>query len=125
MPRDVERIERLQAAMKEAGLDALAVGLPANVLLLTGYFPVMGTCFAIVTREGEVVLYAPEDERDLAECRCGDPIVYYHPEGIPALRSQIRATMSLDGKVVGFECGEVYEPASYVSMHLFLTAIPE
>jgi len=125
MSRDVERIERLQYAMKEAGLDALAVGLPANVLLLTGYFPVIGDSFAIVTREGEVILYCPEDERDLAECRCYDPIVYYRPDGIQALRGQICSTVPLDGKVVGFECGELYEPVSYASMHLFHTAITE
>ena len=125
MPRDAERIERLQAAMKEAGLDALAVGLPANVLLLTGCFPVMGNSFAIVTREGEVTLYSPEDERELAEGRCDDRIVYYQPDGLESLRRQVCSTIRLDGKVVGFECGEVYEPASYVSMHLFGNAVAE
>lgn len=126
MPRDAERIERLQEAMKEAGLDALAVGLPVNVLLLTGYFPVVGQSFAVVTREGELTLYAPEDERDLADCRCDDHhIVFYRPDGLQALRREICGASKLDGKVVGFECGEVYEPASYASMHLFHTAVPE
>jgi Xaa-Pro aminopeptidase len=125
MPRDLERIDRLQEAMQEAGLDALAVGLPANVLLLTSYFPVVGNSFAIVTREGEVILYAPEDERDLVECRCDDRIVYYRPDGVQSLHRQICSTAPLEGKVVGFECGECHEPASYVSMHLFQTAIPE
>jgi Xaa-Pro aminopeptidase len=125
MPRDAERIERLQEAMQEAGFDAIAAGLPANVLLLTGYFPVVGNSFAIVTREGELVLFAPEDERDLAECRCFDPIVYYRPDGIQALRRQICSALPLDGKVVGFESGEFYEPASYASMHLFHTDIME
>jgi Xaa-Pro aminopeptidase len=125
MPRDAERIERLQVAMKEAGLDAIAVGLPTNVLLLTGHFPVTGHSFAIVTREGEVILYSPEDERELAECRCDDRIVSYQPDGVPELRRHICATASLDGKVVGFECGECYEPASYASMHLFHTVVPE
>jgi Xaa-Pro dipeptidase len=125
MPRDAERIERLQAAMKETGLDALAVGLPTNVLLLTGYFPVTGNSFAVVTREGEVIVYLPEDERDLAEIRCDDRVVCYKPDGIPALRRLMSATASLDDKVVGFECGELYEPSSYASMHLFHTAVPE
>ncbi len=125
MRRDAERIERLQDAMHEAGLDALACGLPTNVLLCTGYFPVVGTSFAIVTREGECFLYAPEDERDLAECRCGERTFFYHPEGIQSLRRQICSSCFLDGKVVGFECGELYEPASYAAMHLFQTAVPE
>jgi Xaa-Pro aminopeptidase len=125
MSRDAERIERLQEAMREAGLDALAVGLPTNVLLLTGYFPVIGNSFAVLTREGEVTLFAPEDESDLAGCRCYDPIVYYRPDGIQRLRRQICSTLPLDGKVVGYECGELHEPASYASMHLFHTAVPE
>ncbi len=119
MPRDAERIERLMEAMKQTGLDALAVGLPSNVLLLTGYFPVVGKSIAVVTREGELTLFAPEDERDLADCRCGDRIVYYKDV------REIRAEAGLDGKVVGFECGEMYQPASYASMHLFHTAMPE
>ncbi len=125
MPRDVERIERLQDAMKEAGLDALAVGLPSNVLLLTGYFPVTGTSFAILTREGELTLFAPEDERELAESRSSDRTIFYQPDGIEALRREIRAAVPLDGKVTGFECGETFQPASYVAMHLYQTSIPE
>jgi Xaa-Pro aminopeptidase len=123
---DPERIVRLQDAMKEAGLDALAVGLPIHVLLVAGYFPVVGHSFAIVTREGELTLFAPEDERDLADCHCDDSrIVFYRPRGLESLRREIAAHTPLGGKVVGFECGELYEEASYASMHLFLTAVPE
>jgi Xaa-Pro aminopeptidase len=122
---DAERIERLMVAMRQEGLDALAVSLPANVLLVTGYFPVIGNSLAILTREGECIVYAPEDERDLAEGRCGDRTVYYRPDGIGHLRHLIDATAAVNRKVVGIECGELYEPASYASMHLFYSAIPE
>ena len=125
MARDAERIERLQDAMRAAGLDAIACGLPTNVLLCTGYFPVVGTSFTILTREGECFLYAPEDERELAECRCAERTFFYRPEGIPSLHRRICATCSIEGKVIGFECGELYEPASYASIHLFHTAVPE
>ncbi len=125
MPRDVERIERLQDAMREAGLDVLAVGLPSNVLLLSGYFPVAGTAFAILTRDGELTLFAPEDERELTESRSSDRTVYYHPDGIGALRREIRSAVSLDRMVTGFECGETFEPASYIAMHLYQTSIVE
>jgi len=122
--RDVERIERLQEAVKQSGLDALAVGLPANVLLVTGYFPVTGASLAVLTREGEQILYAPEDERDFAEFRC-DRTVYYRADGMGSLRREIASTAGLEGKVVGFECGDLYEPSSYAAMHLFPTAVPE
>ena len=50
MPRDPERLDRLQTAMEEAGLDAIVCSLPQNVLLLTGYFPVVGTSLAFMTQ---------------------------------------------------------------------------
>ncbi|MBZ5586027.1 MAG: aminopeptidase P family N-terminal domain-containing protein [Acidobacteriia bacterium] len=102
MPRDVERIERLQAAMKEAGLDALACTLPENVLLLTGYFPVVGTSVAIATREGEILLFAPEDEMDLADCDCTENLVSFRPGSLDALTNAEQAIREpLRGKLRG------------------------
>ncbi len=118
MARDGERIDRLQEAMKEAGLDAIACALPANVLLLTGYFPVVGTSLAVVTREREVWLYAPEDEKELAECSGADRVVTFQPP-LALNRSE------LDGKIVGYECGPTFEPMSYVALHLYGTGIPD
>jgi hypothetical protein len=48
---DAERREWLSAELRGAGLDALVATLPANVLLLTGYYPVVGTSLAIATSE--------------------------------------------------------------------------
>ncbi len=122
MARDVERIERLQAGMKETGLDALVCTLPADVLLLTGYFPVVGTSVALATRDCEVLLLVPEDEQDLAEC-CADHMVTMKSGDSGEVRRRLSENFHLHGKVIGFQCGECYEPASYISMHLYSEAL--
>jgi len=66
IPDEVRR-RRIADGLAEAGLDALVCALPANVLLLTGYWPVVGDALALATREGRIALLAPEDERTLAE----------------------------------------------------------
>jgi len=40
--------------------------LPHNVPLLTGYWPMLGTAIALLTRAGDLALIVPEDERVLA-----------------------------------------------------------
>ena len=66
MERDAERLGRLTGALDAANLDAVCCRLPHNVLLLTGYWPMLGTAIALLTRDGEIALIVPEDERDLA-----------------------------------------------------------
>jgi Xaa-Pro aminopeptidase len=63
--RDRDRIDRIRGALREAGLDALICALPSNVLLLSGYWPVVGTSVAIATRDGAVGLILPKDEAEL------------------------------------------------------------
>lgn len=135
MPRDVERLERLQQAMKEAGLDAIVCSLPENVLLLTGYFPVVGTSIAITTRECETILFAPKDELDVAEDCGANEIIPFEPgslneitDAVKALRQPVRHTLEkkrLGASIFGYECGASHEPASYASMNLYGNAIME
>src|SRR5215469_10570556 len=91
MPRDVERIKRLQQAMKEGGLDALVCSLPENVLLLTGYFPIVGTSIAIATRDCEVILFAPRDEMDVAEDCNAHEIVPFEPGSLQTITDAVQA----------------------------------
>ena len=131
MERDVERMARVTDALREAGYDALVCALPANVLLLTGYWPVIGSAVAIVTRDGRVALLAPEDERDLAESGWADDLHTFEPGGLERLRSVTSAAAEplagltrmlglagVGGRVV-FEGGEAIEPASYVAAHIY------
>jgi Xaa-Pro aminopeptidase len=74
MLRDKERIGWIQRVLSENNWDALVCALPSNVLLLSGYWPVIGSAVAIITREGAVTVLAPEDERELAEQGWADEV---------------------------------------------------
>jgi hypothetical protein len=47
-------------------------GLRANVLLLSGYWPVIGSALAVATRDGAVALIVPADEAELASTGWAD-----------------------------------------------------
>ncbi len=126
---DKQRREWLRDGIREQGLDAIAASLPENVLLVTGYFPVIGTSLALMSREGEIVLVVPEDERDLAGQGAADQVITYHPaslEKITTAGEAIRGPLGgalrerrLARARIGLEAGGTFEPASYPSMHLF------
>jgi Xaa-Pro dipeptidase len=129
MPRDPERLAAVQGALRDAGLDGLVCSLPTNVLLLTGYWPVVGTSLAVVARDGPTVILAPEDERELAEAGGADRVQLFKPASLEKVESTAEAVagplaavardLSLEGKQIGYEAGEAYEPASYAAMHLY------
>src|SRR5207253_4612217 len=65
------RAQRLtEMLMREGeGYHALVCRLPQNVLMLTGYLPILGNSFCVVTLNSahqiEIRLAVPEDEKDL------------------------------------------------------------
>jgi len=60
------RLERLQAKMKTAGLDALICRLPENVVYLTDYWPHHGFSVAVLPKDGKPLLFLPEIETEYA-----------------------------------------------------------
>ena len=52
MHRDSERLDRIKRALSSSQLDVLVCSLPMNVLMITGYWPVVGNSVAIATRDG-------------------------------------------------------------------------
>jgi Xaa-Pro aminopeptidase len=132
MPADPLRLQRVADALKVAQLDAIACALPANVLLASGYWPVVGTSIAIVTRDGQAAVLAPEDETDLAGS--GWAKVYpFSPGSLTSLTSAVEASVEPLGKMlhdlgltrgrIGHESGAAYEPSSYASMHLYQNSL--
>src|ERR1041384_7338970 len=91
MNRDVERSQRITSALAEAGMDAVVCALPANVLLLSGYWPVVGTSVAIATRKGATYLLVPEDEAELAARGWADEVQTFAPGSLSALRDATEA----------------------------------
>src|SRR4051794_7119970 len=135
LPRDVERIRRIRIAMSAAGLDILLCALPSNVLLLTGNFPVIGTAIALATREGEIVLLAPEGEQQLAEQSWADDLKSFRASSLEKLSSAMEGVREPLNKVlhkwssrnlvIGFEGEPSFQPASYAGMHLYNAGIHE
>ncbi len=64
-----DRAERLSRAMQRAGYQALICREPQNVLMLTGYLPVLGNTFCLVSLDQhgapEIRLAVPKAETDL------------------------------------------------------------
>lgn len=131
MERDSERLRRVVDSLREGGHDALVCSLPANVLMLTGYWPVIGNAVAVVTSEGRVSLLSPLDESDLTASGWADDVRTFEPGGLDELPNVGEAvveplTMLLDaigldngGARVAFEGGSSIEPSSYVSMNIY------
>ena len=131
MERDSERLRRVVDSLREGGHDALVCSLPANVLMLTGYWPVIGNAVAVVTSEGRVSLLSPLDESDLTASGWADDVRTFEPGGLDELPNVGEAvveplTMLLDaigldngGARVAFEGGSSIDPSSYVSMNIY------
>ncbi len=130
MGRDLERIRRVQAALQEARLDGIICTAPINVLLLSGYWPVVGTALAITTREGAFLVLAPEDEQEIARQTGGaDEIATFEAGSLKSLRAtrevvaealaQAAEKLGLRQGRIGYEAGALSEPASYAGMYLY------
>lgn len=120
---------RIAEALQDAGLDALMCTLPTNVLMLSGYWPVVGTAMAVATRDGRVVVLAPEDERDLASRGWAAEVRTFQPGSLTrlvrpteVLRDPLAALLAdeviSDGRI-GYEDGDAYEQASHAAMYLY------
>jgi Xaa-Pro aminopeptidase len=59
-PRDDEKLDRVRAAMEEAGLDVLVVRAPDNVLYLTNFWGMKGYEAVVFARDGEPTLICLE-----------------------------------------------------------------
>lgn len=124
-----ERLARIQQELKREELDAVFCTLPSYVLMLSGYWPVIGTAMAIATAEGEVAILAPEDELQFAEHSWATRIRTFEPATLdeittPALaatgplRSLLR-DMKLHCARIGYQFSAASEPATYSGMHLY------
>ena len=133
-PDGRERLARVQDALKSANLDAVLCTLPSNVLMLSGYWPVIGTGMAVATADGINLLLAPQDELQFAEHGWASRIEAVPSSGslseitTPALAASgpLRTLMhdlKLECARIGYEYGEASEPASYAGMHVYNNAV--
>lgn len=133
MAQGAERLARIQEALQDAGLDALVCTLPTNVLLLSGYWPVVGSAVAVATRAGHVAVLAPEDERELAAHGWAATVRTYQPGSLARLTGPAEAVRDLLAALlrelgvergrIGHEEGAAYEQSSYAAMYLYGSAL--
>ena len=135
MMRDTDRIDRICRALEGAGLDALVGTLPAHVLLLSGYWPVVGNALAIATRSGRIAIIAPRDEEELAEGGWADEIRTFRPDSTDELKTldqavrgplaDVARALGLERGRIGYEQGPTSEPTSYAAMSLYGAGVVE
>ena len=122
---DAERKNRVTEVLAESNLDATICSSASAVLLLTGYWPVVGASVAVFTKEGEVQVVLPEDEVELARRTSGAFLIPYQPSTLAALTSPIdaladplrllTAKLGLCRAAIGLEVDQGMQPASYAS----------
>jgi len=120
MQTDAERTRRVREALASLRLDALICRLSENVVLLSGYYPIIGQSFVVFPLEGDPTIIVPAQESYLAEAggigdirtfecfRLGTPPVV---ESQARLLKRVCAEKRLVGKAVGYEdCFETIAP---------------
>ena len=124
-----ERVDRIRNTLRENQWDLIVCALPMNVLLLSGYWPVVGTGVAVASSDGRISLLVPEDEEDLAKRGWADEIRTFKAgslaeitttaEAIQCPLRKLAESFSANPVRVGFEAQEASEPASYAALHLY------
>src|SRR5438128_2107230 len=77
-----ERLDRMRHAMERARLDALVLRLPENVLLLSGFWPMIGATTLVFPREGAAVALIPAYYQKEAEASLWGAEPRYYPFGV-------------------------------------------
>lgn len=129
---DPERVSRIVAALRELHLDALVCALPMNVLMLSGYWPVVGTAIAVCTRDGEVWIAAPEAEAEFAAAAKPSRLELFAPGslkelgGLPAVAALKKFFPGSATKMrVGIETEPATVPVGYSALHIYMSALRE
>jgi len=125
MAADPDRHARIQSALEKSALDALVCCGPTEVLLLSGYWPIIGASVAVFTGSGDVHLIVPQDEMALAQATSAAKVTPYRPFSLNQLSTPIRAlagplasilrSMALSGKNLGVEFRQRMQPATYAA----------
>lgn len=94
---DPMRARRIVEMFKQRGADfhALVCRLPQNVVMLTGYQPILGNSFCIVTlnnaQEVEIRLAVPKDEEDLVPKGTAVEVITFSEETMDSIGNTIQA----------------------------------
>jgi len=134
LDKDGQRREALLAALDQENPAALVCFAPEDVLLVSGYWPVMGASVALLTREDELHIVVPEDELQLAESTAKKAhFLPYKPETLDQISTATEALektiaglaerLSLRGGRLGVLLADSAQPQSYLSTNHFNAAM--
>jgi Xaa-Pro aminopeptidase len=133
MAKDPQRREMILHELEASRLEALVSFSPTEVLLLTGYWPVMGTSLAICTRDGRVCAVIPEDELELATSTSDAEVFTYKPSTLEHLDAVTEAlldpvknvvsSLELKPGKIGVDLSGGAQGSSYPSVHYFRGSI--
>src|SRR4051812_8117987 len=133
MPRDEERIARVRRALEAERLDAVVCTLASNVLLVSGYWPVIGNAIAVATKDGLVAVLAPEDETRFVAEGWADTVGAFAGGSLDAIRSVIEIVerpfadviraLGLGSARVGVEGAGAFDPSSYAARFSYGSSI--
>lgn len=122
---DTARHTSVMQAMHHANFDLLVCATPAQVRVVSGYWPVMGNSVAALDSEGALYLLLPEDEVDLAKGTSSAELIEYRPETLERLTYPLEAlTMPLETLAkrlgalpgnIGIPFGNGIEPSPYLA----------
>jgi Xaa-Pro aminopeptidase len=121
--------------LKRSGLDAVVCGSASEVLLLTGYWPVLAASVAVFTAAGDVQVILPEDEVELAEESSNATLVPYKPANLARLSSPMEALagplravltqLQLSKANIGIQMEQGMQPGSYAACTEFRSSLPD
>lgn len=82
---------RIQKALGEREIDVQICELPTDVLMMSGYWPAVGTGVAAAFAGGPIGLPIPEDEPDLAASGWAHEVSTFHPVSLQKLETAAEA----------------------------------
>lgn len=131
--QDGERRRTVLSELAAENLSALICFAPEDVLLLSGYWPVMASSVAVLTREGVLHVILPEDELELAKASAEADFIPYEPETLDRLSTVTEAIerpighlaeqLPLGAARVGVLLQDTAQTQSYQSANHFHSAI--
>jgi len=95
------KVDRIHSMMQASGLDYIVCKNSENVLYFSGYWPIRGWSFSVVSAQGDPVLLAPDYEEEFAEAAWAPEKRIYRGDPYDALSSLLRE-LGVSG-TVGYE----------------------
>lgn len=131
--RGAQRLTLAYSALRSSEMDAMVCTYPSNILMLTGYWPVVGTSVVVATRNGKMAVLVPKDEEHLGKTGWVEDVRTYSPGSLENLEGPVETVVAplrdllrdldVQSAVVGVEIAPIYEEATYSASFRFQSGI--